>query len=449
MDAQDHLVLLRVHNKAPSDVYLYYVDESAEHASPTLYTRLAPMERLEQQTYPGHAWQIRDPDGAELVHLRATTDGASVIVDHPFYARHADDAPLRVRAHRDVARGALDAAAAVVGGMLRLCPPPLLERLRAADASVAVIGRSQLASDVPEHAFTAGDRRHDWSDDATCRGFGGNPAVPVTSVGEENLVDDEPHADERAERAQRPLRTAAPPPLAFACACCGGPAPSPAVGLRARRRSDPFAEESLLVHELAHCVMDVGLDDGARARIRAAHAAAVGRNLVHAQSYAGSNASEYWAEGAQAWFDAGVRCDVNCGLNTREELVARDPLIADELRAAFGEGEWRYPDALEAFAPRRAAEWERIRARRCALRAAWGRLREHAGLGRHRVQPRRDEMNCDAPTTAEPLPAPSGGDDEAAEVRLPRVLTRYSHPLCEACGRVIDEAQRRGLPWSS
>ena len=40
--------------------------------------------------------------------------------------------------------------------------------------------------------------------------------------------------------------------------------------------------------------MDVGLDDAARDRIRAAHEAALEQGLVDGQSYMGSNASEYW-----------------------------------------------------------------------------------------------------------------------------------------------------------
>ena len=67
-----------------------------------------------------------------------------------------------------------------------------------------------------------------------------------------------------------------------------------------------------------------GLSVGAAAINRAAHAQCVERGVVSGESYMGSNASEYWAESAQAWFEATVRCDVNCGLNTREELALCD-----------------------------------------------------------------------------------------------------------------------------
>jgi len=50
------------------------------------------------------------------------------------------------------------------------------------------------------------------------------------------------------------------------------------------------------------------------------------------------------AEGAQAWFHASVRTDVNCGICTREALLEQLPLLGAVLRKAFGDGEWRYED---------------------------------------------------------------------------------------------------------
>ena len=127
-----------------------------------------------------------------------------------------------------------------------------------------------------------------------------------------------------------------------------------------------------------------------------------------------ANASEYWAEGTQAWFEAtvregalggaarwrggqmrscGVACraggaqpstqpsvarsccqhrataagaaaapaaDVTSGVNTRERVKARDPRLAALLAAVYGDGAWRYPaTAPRAFArpgKRRRAE---------------------------------------------------------------------------------------------
>ena len=48
----------------------------------------------------------------------------------------------------------------------------------------------------------------------------------------------------------------------------------------------------------------------------------------------GSNASEYWAEAAQSWFEASVRCDVNCGLNTYA-TQGSNPELADPRQVVF------------------------------------------------------------------------------------------------------------------
>ena len=175
------------------------------------------------------------------------------------------------------------------------------------------------------------------------RGLGGTLAVPVTSCGEENLfaIDDDPH----------------------------------------------YRDESILVHELGHTVMEVGLSaTERRAIVRAApfplllapssvishrrasppgvfqveaHRAALGRRLYSRESYMGSCAEEYWAEGTQSWFDATARYDVNETLNTRARLRRHDPQLAALLRAAYGDGAWRFTQTLGGEAK---ARWLRVQA---------------------------------------------------------------------------------------
>ena len=426
------LVRFTVINETPGEVQLLWInDETREEVS---YTNIRAGQRATQETFPGHEWHCRTVDGVTLVECKVHTD-LSICIGQPLassrapaeaetasasrsdgFYHHCVDvgiASITVRAHACVTVEAVQAAADVIGGMLRDTPADVLVRMRAAGCTVAVIGRAQLTSDVPEHRFlSAASNKGDWTYDATTRGVGGNPNVPVSSVGEENLLEDEPELPaDRPEVAEvasaasaavsmatedAPMvdadgatAAAAPAPLAGgadeskasagasagasaeACHCviCGAPAPSPSTPLRRRRRRDQYPLESILVHEFAHCVMDVGLDDAARARIRAAHADALRRGLVDSESYMGSNASEYWAESAQAWFEASVRCDVNCGLNTREELRRRDPAVAEELRNAFGDGEWRYTMALRRRAPTRAARWAELAGTRERVRA--------------------------------------------------------------------------------
>lgn len=419
------LVRFTVINETPGEVQLLWInDETREEVS---YTNIRAGQRATQQTFPGHEWHCRTVDGGvTLVECKVHTDlsicigqpvassrapaeaeAASASTTDGFYHHCVRIASIPVRAHVCVSVEAVQAAADVIGGMLRDTPADVLVRMRAAGCTVAVIGRAQLTSDVPEHRFLSAANKGDWTYDATTRGVGGNPAVPVSSVGEENLLEDEPELPvDRPEVATAAVSmaiedapmvdadgatgAAAPALLAGAadeskapagasadkssldtcqCVICGAPAPSPSAQLRRRRRRDQYPFESILVHEFAHCVMDVGLDDAARARIRAAHADALRRGLIDAESYMGSNSSEYWSESAQAWFEASVRCDVNCGLNTREELRRRDPAVAEELRNAFGDGEWRYTMALRQWAPTRAARWAELAAKRERVRA--------------------------------------------------------------------------------
>ena len=66
--------------------------------------------------------------------------------------------------------------------------------------------------------------------------------------------------------------------------------------------------------------MNVGLDDAQRAQVASCYDAAVACSRVVRESYMGSNADEYWAEGVQAWFQASARADVNEGMLTRAQV---------------------------------------------------------------------------------------------------------------------------------
>jgi hypothetical protein len=230
------------------------------------------------------------------------------------------------------------------------------------------------------------------------------------------------------------------------CGICGGAAPSPAEKLRRRRRRDLYPHESILVHEFAHCVMDVGLDDESRERIRAAHNAALDRATVSAESYMGSNASEYWAEATQAWFEASVRCDVNCGLNTRAELARCDPAIAAELERAFGPNDWRYPHTLARVAPRRAAEWARLAAAGAKLRGQWWHVVRPACMCL-RVQVEASRL---FKLDAKPSPsAATSAATTATSVATEKPKWRGGQPICTRCKQVIEAAAAGGLSLNS
>lgn len=57
--------------------------------------------------------------------------------------------------------------------------------------------------------------------------------------------------------------------------------------------------------------------------------------------YGSSNEQEYWAEGAQAWFD-NANPNNSGGLSVRNDVKTKDPELAALLKEVYGDGPWRY-----------------------------------------------------------------------------------------------------------
>jgi alpha-glucosidase len=166
-----------------------------------------------------------------------------------------------------VSPAALQRAAAIVNEMLGL-RPDIRDRLVHAGVKVAVIGRNEVTTDLPEYRHLRGTKTSDGRDfDAGTRGLGGL----TTSAGEENLLGLTP---------------------------------------------DRYAGESILVHEFAHTIQDFGLTPAEREEWRTLYEAArsAGR---WANTYGIANASEFFAELTQSYFGVnqrpqpGVHNDVN------------------------------------------------------------------------------------------------------------------------------------------
>ncbi|EKX55245.1 hypothetical protein GUITHDRAFT_53200, partial [Guillardia theta CCMP2712] len=158
-----------------------------------------------------------------------------------------------------VSKRAIEVAKHVVQKMLEHASKDVCDRLVCGFASVAVIGRNQVTSDMPPHAFLKNLQTGEGSGrsyDTGCRGVGGTCKVPCTSVGEENLLMED---------------------------------------------GDRYGEESILVHEFGHCVMNVGLSSAQLDRVKYLyeHVKAAGGH-GNSSSYLMSNAEEYWAEITQA-----------------------------------------------------------------------------------------------------------------------------------------------------
>jgi len=216
-----------------------------------------------------------------------------------FYAKRllADGVPVLSSARTsDVA---LRAACRIVRRMLGP-RPDVRDAMLARNARVAVMSRDERTLDIPEHSDL--QRLYpdtDWNTRA--RGLGGTVDRPVTTCAEENLRCDP---------------------------------------------DDRYRGENILVHELAHGIFNLGLTFAVPdfpARLGAAFEAsrAAGR---WAQTYAGSNVAEYFAEGVQSYFDTNIRAEppngVHNHVHTRATLRAYDPALYDLVAEAFPGDAW-------------------------------------------------------------------------------------------------------------
>ncbi len=218
----------------------------------------------------------------------------------PFYQQWIDVGGLPVVASATVNSYAIREAAWLITQMIGH-RADVLRALAQNRVRFAVMAHDELTTDIPEHSdlVPAGywDRR--------ARGLGPTPQRPATSSGEENLLS---------------------------------------------YHGDPYWSESILIHEFSHAIHEMALntiepefDD----RLGRAFDEAVRRRLWRG-TYAITNKEEYWAEGAQSWFDANrENDDEHNHVNTREELKTYDPPLAALLTQVFGDGDWRYTPVRE------------------------------------------------------------------------------------------------------
>lgn len=185
--------------------------------------------------------------------------------------------------------------------------PEILDAMAKNKVRFAIMAASEFTTDIPEHSDLS--PKLYW--DKRARGLGATRTRPAVSCGEENLL------------------------------CLPG---------------DPYAAENILIHEFAHAVHQMGvnsLDKTFQGRLQKAFDDAAKAGLWK-NKYAGTNPSEYFAEGAQSWFDTNRENDFDHNhVNTRAELKAHDPGLAKLCEEVFGDREWRYarPAARQPASP--------------------------------------------------------------------------------------------------
>lgn len=217
-----------------------------------------------------------------------------------FYKKYLDGYGIPVMASAAVSDTALASACMIAVNLVRFRDAVREELIRERQR-VAIIGRDEVTTEIPEYAnlytlFPGGD----WD---VLRGVGATIMIPVSSVGEENLL------------------------------CLA---------------NDVFAGEQVLVQTFATAVL-LALErvNGSTfgSRLDAAYDAAMRAGLWQ-NTYAAENPIEYYAVGGvQTWFDAKPDVSPPDGtyndINTRAELLQYDPTLAGLVAESMPDDDWR------------------------------------------------------------------------------------------------------------
>lgn len=208
----------------------------------------------------------------------------------PFYAKYLDVGGLPLVGSSVVRDAAFPVACDILVHMFTK-RPELIDTLALTHVRVGIMAESEVTTDMPEHAdLNEAFPGTDW--DTRARGLGATVERPLSSVGEENLLE---------------------------------------------LPSDVYAGENILVHEFGHTFFDLGVarapgGSAHVAELDALYAAAIQAG-TYAGTYAASNVKEYWAEGVQDFYDANIEAipanGIHNSIDTRDDLRAADPDLAD------------------------------------------------------------------------------------------------------------------------
>lgn len=225
----------------------------------------------------------------------AVTDPPPEAGFDPFYARYVSVGGFPVISSAHVHEAALREAAWIIRQMLAT-RPDVRDALIESGTRCSVMGADELTTMLPEHS----DLRPSKYWDRRARGLGATRERPCVSCGEENLL---------------------------------------------HYPGDPYGTESILVHEFAHAMHDMGLkriDEQFDPGLRRIYEQAMAEGLWEGK-YAATNHHEYWAEGVQSYFDTNRPPDHDHNhVDTREELAEYDPRLFKLIDDTFRQNEWRY-----------------------------------------------------------------------------------------------------------
>ena len=215
----------------------------------------------------------------------------------PFYEKYLDADGIPIVSSAKVSDKALYRARDIIAEMLAN-RPDIRATMARLGRRVTVVADSEVITGVPEFRDIYGTSPGtDWNKRVQGGGLAGNLKAQTTAVWEGNLL-------------------------------CSD--------------FDVFPYEDIFVHEFAHTVLNMGVEQQAegaefRSRLETAYANALNAGLWK-NTYAGENPEEYWAEGVQSWFGLNDPPGlIHNDVNTRAELEAYDPVLAGLIREVFGE----------------------------------------------------------------------------------------------------------------
>jgi hypothetical protein len=207
-------------------------------------------------------------------------------LDTTFYKKHVDYKGFPILSSARVSDAALLEARYLIDQLLGE-REDILKAMIKAGCRFMVMAPTEMTTDVPEQRHM---NKAYW--DKRARGLGGK----LSSCGEENLLN---------------------------------------------LKRDRYRQENILIHEFNHAVHRYGLGAVDRTfdkRLRAAYRRAMDKGLWKG-TYVATNHSEYWAEGAQAYFDC---MRPQFGANTREKLKKYDPDLFALVDEVYKQSRFRY-----------------------------------------------------------------------------------------------------------
>jgi predicted metalloprotease with PDZ domain len=210
-------------------------------------------------------------------------------LDTTFYQKHLDYKGFSILSSAKVSDEGLYEARYLIHNLLWE-REDILKAMIKSGCRFMVMAPTEMTTDVPEQRHLKNDPKTNW--DQRARGLGGK----LSSCGEENLLN---------------------------------------------LKGDRYRQENILIHEFNHAIHQQGLrivDPTFNGRLNEAFDSAKEKGRWKG-TYVATNPAEYWAEGAQAYFDC---MRPQFGANTRKKLEKYDPGLFALLDEVYKQSQYRY-----------------------------------------------------------------------------------------------------------